>query len=101
MESLRLILGQAAEFDKLVHSPGGLPQASEITIATKDDGTTNGRPIAVVSFNVQMPDGSVRRAQAVATVRLLVGFYSAMKGRYGPGGPEGHRLPGEENPFIW
>lgn len=99
MENLRLVLGNDKMFDELVH--GGLPQASDMTICTKDNGTQSGKPCVVVSFTVQMPDGTFKQVQAVTTVRLLVGFYSAMKGRYGPGGPEGHRMPGAENPFIW
>lgn len=103
MEQLKLVLGNAAEFDKLVFGRDGkhtLKQASNITLCTKDNGTTNGRPVVVIAFDAQLPDGSVVRAQAVTTVRLLVGFYSAMRGRYGPGGPESHRLPGSESPFI-
>lgn len=99
MEALRLILGQDKEFLELVY--GGLPQASGITIATKDDGTERHMPIAVIAFTVVLPDGSQAVAQATMSVRQLIGFYSAMKGRYGPGGPEGHRMPGEENPFVW
>lgn len=98
MESIRLVLGNDKLFGELVH--GGLPQASEITICTKDDGTQRGMPAAVISFEVEI-NGKRQRVQAVATVRLLVGFYSAMKGRYGPGGPEGHRMQGGENPFVW
>lgn len=98
---LRLILGQDSEFDQLVHGAGALPQAGDVTIATKDAATQQQRPGAVISFDVQLPDGSVKRAQAVITVRELVGFYSAMRGRYGPGGSEGHRYPGNESPFIF
>lgn len=99
MEQLRLILGQDAEFAKIVHE--ALPQASPVTIATKDNGTESGKPVAVISFNAQLPDGKVVRVQATMTLRLLVSFYSAVRGRYGPGGPEGHRYPGMESPFIF
>lgn len=99
MENLRLVLGNDKMFDELVN--GGLPQASDLTLCTKDHATQRGMPAVVISFDVQLPDGTVKKVQAVTTVRLLVGFYSAMKGRYGPGGPEGHRMPGAENPFIW
>ncbi len=98
MESIRIILGQNEIFDKLVHD--GLPQAGAVTIATKDDGTTSHKPVVVIAFPVQLPDGSTRVVQAVVTVRMLVGFYSLMRGRYGPEGPEGHRMTGEESPFI-
>lgn len=98
MEQLRLILGQDKEFDQIVH--GAAPQASGITIATKDAGTQGGMPVAVISFDAEV-DGKRVRVQATTTLRLLVGFYSACKGRYGPGGPQGHRMPGAENPFIW
>jgi hypothetical protein len=97
-ESIRVILGQDAEFDKLVH--GGLPQAGPVTIAVKDGATQGGMPGAVISFPVQLPDGSVKLVQATMTLRLLVGFYSAVRGRYGPGGPQSHRYQGLESPFI-
>lgn len=98
MEQLRLILGQDKEFDAIVH--GAVPQASGITIASKDNGTQTGKPVVVISFDALI-DGKPVRVQATTTLRLLVGFYSAMRGRYGPGGPESHRLPGNESPFIF
>lgn len=99
MEQLSLILGQDETFDKLVH--GGLPQCSSVTIATKDCATANGMPGAVIAFDVKLPDGTVKQVQATMTLRLLTGFYTAVRGRYGPGGPQAHRFKGNESPFIF
>lgn len=98
-QELRLLLGNDETFDRIVK--GGLPQASGVTLCTKDDGTKAHMPVVAIAFNVRLPDGTFKVAQATMTLRQLVGFYSAMRGRYGPGGPESHRYPGAESPFIF
>lgn len=82
MESIELRLGRSEIFDQLVHG-GSLPECGNVVIATKDKGTDQGNPIVVIAFDVQLPDGSVRKAQTVTTVRLLQMTLAALRGRYG------------------
>lgn len=102
MENITLKLGLDSEFDALVHGAPDEPpvakQASDITIVTKDSCTVKGRPGAVISFHVQLPDGQTQRVQAVTTVACLATLLTGLRGRYGPGGPQANRY--EDNPFI-
>lgn len=90
MEHMTLSLGNDGAFDELVHkglgAKGSLPQGSDMTLATTDNGTQEGRAIAVIAFDVQLPDGSVRTAQATVTVRQLTMALAALRGRYGDEG---------------
>lgn len=100
MENLKIALGVDEAFDELVHAPGHLADVeNSVRIATKDDATITGKPGVVIAFDVRMPDGSFARAQTVITVALLATVFSALRGRYGPGGPEAARF-GDNNPFI-
>lgn len=81
MEHISINLDDASMYDELVHA--GLPQVSDITVVTKDKGTAKGAPAVVIAFNVQLPDGSVRRAQATTTVRLLQSVAAATAARHG------------------
>lgn len=91
-------------FAALVHGPtehgNPLSQASPVTFVTKDEATVGKKPGVVISFDVVLPDGKVGKVQAVLTVALLNGALSALRGRYGPGGPKAH-LYGNDNPFIF
>jgi len=104
-ESLTIILGKDSAFDSLVHGikdpriPPVLSQASAVTIATKDGATVGKKPGAVIAFEVHIPGMGNRMVQATVTVALLATMAAALKGRYGPGGPEAHRY-GNDNPFI-
>lgn len=104
-ESLTIILGKNEAFDSLVHGikdpriPPTIPQASAVTIATKDHATMNGKPGAVIAFEVNVPGMGNRMVQATVTVALLATMAAALRGRYGPGGPQAHRY-GNDNPFI-
>jgi len=81
MEVLNVKLGNDEAYDKAVH--GGLPQYSDIEIITKDQGTVSGAPVAVITFDVHLPDGTVGKAQAVTTIACLQSALSAINGRYG------------------
>lgn len=58
----------------------------DVHIVTKDGATDGGKAAALIAFSVQLPDGSVRIAQAVTTVRLLMSALAALRGRYGDDG---------------
>jgi len=70
------------DFDSVVHHKDALPDFGDLKIITKDKGTVGGRPIAVLTFTVAMPDGTQRIAQTVTTVRLLKTALGAIAGRY-------------------
>ena len=70
-------------FDKAVH--GGidhpvLPECGDLAIYVKPNATVAGKPMAVVTFSVQLPDGSHARAQATTTLALLDAVYSCIRG---------------------
>lgn len=69
-------------FDLVVHGPASLPHADQLLIVTKDNGTESGRAIAALTFEVQLPDGSMRRAQYTTTIRLLKTALQILDGRY-------------------
>ncbi len=99
---ITLKLGNDAAYATLVHGTHeapALPQAGDPIVATKDDATLSHKPGLVFSFAVEI-DGVKRHAQAVVTVREFVTIYSALRGRYGPGGPEAYRFVGGDSPFI-
>lgn len=81
MEAITLKLSNEAAYDELVQD--SLQQAGGITIATKDRGTDQGNPVAVIAFDLQLPDGTIRRAQATTTVRLLQMALGGLRGRHG------------------
>ena len=84
MEHIELKLADEPLYDELVHQ--SLRQASDIRIVTKDSGTAAGKPVVVIAFDVQLPDGSIARAQATTTYGCLDMALAALRGRYGPGG---------------
>lgn len=84
MEMVSIQLGNDQLFDEMVH--GGLPEGGDLTIVTKDNGTTSGRAIVCVTFTVTLRDGSQARAQATTSVRNFLMAAAAMRGRYGDDG---------------
>ena len=60
-----------------------LPDGGDLQIITKDAGTVNGNPVAILTFTVELPDGTFRKAQTVTTVALLMGTLAILRGKYG------------------
>lgn len=83
MEAMNIVF-DGAEFDRLVHD-GSLQQASTVTVAVKNGATVSGLPGVVIAFDVGLPDGTVKRAQATVTLRQLRLLLKAIDARY-----EGH-----------
>lgn len=84
MEHAAIHLADDNLFDKMVHD--GLPEGCDLTMVTKDSGTEGGRPVVCLSFTVQLPDKSLRRAQCVVTGRIFAIMAGAFRGRYGDDG---------------
>lgn len=59
---------------------GSLPENGDLEIVIKPRATVNGYPMVAVTFTVQLPDGSLRRAQAVTTLRAFEGVFSCIRG---------------------
>lgn len=83
--AITIALNQAQQFDEAVHGKDvrALPDGGDLQIITKDGATEQGRALACLTFTVQLPDGSLARAQTVTSVRNLVGAFHALLGRYG------------------
>lgn len=83
MESLEIILSDE-KFDAAVHGPpDGQPSLAsglDLSIFVKKRALASGKAAAVITFSVQLPNGQVRRAQAVTTVTNLITALSALKG---------------------
>lgn len=79
MEAVNIVFNDET-FDRLVHE--ALPQASTVTFAVKESATVSGRAGVVVAFDVQLPDGTMRRAQATLTLRSLQTVLGGIVQRY-------------------
>lgn len=72
MEHVELLLTDEA-FDSLVHE-GSLAQAgASLKVAVKLRATQAGKAAVVLAWDAVLPDGSVRRVQAVTTADLFLG----------------------------
>jgi hypothetical protein len=82
-EEIRIILDQdgGKTYDQALK--GTLQDHGDLSIITKDKGTAGGRPIVMLTFSVQTPDGTRQRVQTVTTLRNFLGAASILYGRYG------------------
>lgn len=83
-EQLSIVLDpdNGQSYDKALRQPGILKEAGNLTITTKDKATLEGNAGAIITFSVEMPDGSIRPVQAVTTVKLLKALGRLLNGRY-------------------
>ena len=84
VEHVHVVFADDELFDKTVHY--GLKDGGDVTMVTKDHGTAEGRPVVCISFMVQLPDGSLARAQTVITGRNFANICALFRGRYGNNG---------------
>jgi hypothetical protein len=54
MQAIRLLL-EEGDFDGIVHHAKALSDGGDLTIAVKENGTLEGRPVVVLSFTVEVP----------------------------------------------
>lgn len=85
MEHHTIILddGTGSEFDKRLQGEGILRDGGDLTVVTKNEGTKAHRPIVLFTFTVELPDGSLAKAQTVITMRQFQSTAAVIKGRYG------------------
>lgn len=82
MESIKIALDDD-KFYAAVHGtegPGSLPESGDLEIYVKKNATVGGNAMAVVTFTVQLPDGTKHRAQATNTVANLINALAVLKG---------------------
>lgn len=72
--------GTGQLFDRAVH--GSLKDGANLACVVKENGTVDGKPIVALTFRVQLPDGSVARAQTVTTARALIAAAKLIAARY-------------------
>ena len=60
-----------------------LPDDGSPEVITLRRGTESGRPIVMITFQVDVGDGVLQRAQTVLTMREFVAAADAMRARYG------------------
>ena len=83
MEYVKISLDDQ-EFDNAVHGPKegqpSLPEGGDMAIYVKVNATVNGNAMAVITFTVQLPDGTLRRAQCPTTVVNPMTAFGILKG---------------------
>ena len=60
----------------------GFPECGDLKIITKDAGTSQGNPIVMIAFTIDM-NGQKVPVQAVTTAKLFVGAARAIHAKYG------------------
>lgn len=87
MEHLQILLNKPHAYDEAIRGTAevpAVPDAGDLTVITKDNGTDTGRAVAVLTFTAQH-DGKPIRCQTVTTVRNLEMLLAAIQGRYEDG----------------
>jgi hypothetical protein len=82
MEAVDVALS-AEKFDAAVHGDGVvpvLPECGDLAFYFKPGVTEGGNPGVVVTFTVQLPDGSQARAQAVTTLANFETVFACIRG---------------------
>jgi len=82
MEHLHITFdsGGGKEFDKALK--GTLPDGGDLKVITKERATAKGEPGVIITFTVQLPDGTIKRVQTVTTARLFANAGLAIATRY-------------------
>lgn len=74
----------AEKFDRAIRNvPGEIPvlaEGGDLAVYVKPKGTVEGKACAVITFTVQLPDGTKARAQATTTAALLKQVGLIMRG---------------------
>ena len=80
MESIAINLNDAEKFDSILKD--SLPEGGDLQIITKNGATVGGQPAVMFAFSVQLPDGSLKKAQIVTTLRLVTTILRALEQKY-------------------
>ncbi len=80
MEQLKLKTNNVERFDEVIRD--SLRDCGDMEIVTKDAGMQSGRGIVMVTFTVELPDGTLRRAQSVTSMRMFRAIAHAIVATY-------------------
>lgn len=58
----------------------GLPEGEDLEVVVHPTGTASGRPAVVIGWSVRLPDGTVRRVQAVTTAACFLTTAAFVRG---------------------
>lgn len=74
MEFMTVNLNNSERFDEILElsRTNQMPEMRDLEIVTKGDGTAKNKPIVMVTFRLKLPDGQIRRVQAVTTAICFV-----------------------------
>lgn len=81
MEAFGIKLNDGKSFDTIL--AGSLPEGGDATLITKDHGTVGGKPAIMLTFSVQLPDGTPAVAQVVTTLKIFLAAAEVLKAKYG------------------
>lgn len=80
MEQLHVQLNSVKRFDEVIGN--SLPEGGDLEIITKDAGMKSGNGCVMFTFSVQLPDGTLARAQSVTTMRMFRAIANAIVTSY-------------------
>lgn len=80
MNVLNVQLNGIERFDEVIGN--SLPEGGDLEIITKDVGTKSGRACVMFTFTVELPDGSLARAQTVTSMRMFRAIANAIVSTY-------------------
>ena len=81
MEKISILLNKAEEFDRRLKN--SLPEGGDLEVITKDNATAAGAPAVMITFSVQIPDGTRANAQSVTTLKAFLGAVGVLRAKYG------------------
>ena len=76
MENLEVRINNAERYDEVLKDT--LPEYGDLEIITKDAAMKSGRAAVMFTFTVDLPDGSVKRVQAVTPLRVFRAIANAI-----------------------
>lgn len=83
-ETFRLILNNSKRYDEVLDD--SLRQAGDVEIIVKHDAMMSGRAAVMVTLDVELPDGTIARAQGVTTMRIFRSLCSTVLTAYDDNG---------------
>lgn len=81
MEQIAIILDKPEKFDEKLRN--SLPDGGDLEVITKENATVSGAPAVMLTFTVELPDGTFATAQTVTTVKLLQTVLAVLECKYG------------------
>lgn len=80
MEKLEIKINKAERYDEVIKD--SLPECGDMEIVTKDAAMVSGRAGVMVTFRVELPDGTLKRVQSVTPMRAFRAMALALSTTY-------------------